>query len=175
MCEHDACEIPDARLNNLNHELMEIARVIVIAIHMDDIILVYLSARIAVTTVLHEENLVASEPVIFGHLMKFPPEAAVTVEHDDAALRRILLRCMVVLNRNAVICGKLSFGHMVFSPALVGSDHMIIVLTLPDDVDASWKLCIAQILGFRGVYPCYPCLRMNLHISLLIVSSALSG
>ena len=56
---------PDARLNNLNHELMEIARVIVIAIHMDDIILVYLSARIAVTTVLHEENLVASEPVIF--------------------------------------------------------------------------------------------------------------
>ena len=100
---NDACEIPDARLNNLNHELMEIARVIVIAIHMDDIILVYLSARIAVTTVLHEENLVASEPIIFRHLVKFPPEAAVTVEHDDAALRRIILRCMVVLNRNAVI------------------------------------------------------------------------
>ena len=75
---------------------MYVLGVVIVAIYMDDIILSYLPARIAVATVLHEENLVASEPVIFGHLMKFSPEAAVTVEHDDAALRRILLRCMVV-------------------------------------------------------------------------------
>ena len=78
---------------------MNVQGVVIVAIYMDDIILSYLSARIAVATVLHEENLVASKPVIFRHLVELSPEAAVTMEHDDAALRRIILRCMVVLYR----------------------------------------------------------------------------
>ena len=75
---------------------MYVLGVVIVAIYMDDISLIYLPARIAVASVLYKEYLVASKPVIFSRLVKFSPEAAVTMEHDDAALRRIILRCMVV-------------------------------------------------------------------------------